>query len=257
MCSSAPSTPRLEQRRGAAALPCRRVLSRAGVSSAEPPVHPPSPRPLRGKELQSWRGFAAEPERTRLKRLRGAESPFGGRLECISPPNSHQKQQSSLISFRALLSSFPRLIPLNVKHLQTLPRDPQRGGGRRRRTGEPAADTTSQFTRRAAPAVGGPRGEVAAVFGQNIRSSWDLVWSLGAVVCIATEPEFGESAYYCCGVFIDNEVAVALNEDHISELRGGVPPRRWAAGCSLWYKGTSSPSGRTEEQREVGKKGEM
>lgn len=69
-----------------------------------------------------------------LKDLNASNLPFGGRLECISPPNSHQKQRTSLISFRALLSSFPRLISLKVKHLQMFPGGPQCRGSLPRRT---------------------------------------------------------------------------------------------------------------------------
>lgn len=150
-----PEHPRdLVQGRGAAApaegcpegcpSPGRGLLARTPCcpprfGSVPPHPSPPPREGAAGLEGSSW----LSPNEHGLRDLKALNLPFGGRLECVSPPNSHQKQRTSLISFRALLSSFPRLIPLNVKHPQTFPRGPRRGDQPPGRTGVPSACTGS------------------------------------------------------------------------------------------------------------------
>lgn len=142
------------------------------------PLPPRTPRRAGAAELEG--SSRLSPNDHGLRDLRALNLPFGGRLECVSPPNSPQKQRTSLISFRALLSPLPRLIPLNVKPLQTFPGDPQ----------PPGICLPSWRTRRRHPVgqhppcggSGGALGKAATSYGQKSHRSCDLLLNLGAVV---------------------------------------------------------------------------
>lgn len=71
---------------------------RGPLAPTPSPPSLPSPPPRAGAAALEGRSRLS-PNQHGLRDLKALNLPFGGRLECGSPPNSHQKRRTSLIAF--------------------------------------------------------------------------------------------------------------------------------------------------------------